>query len=40
MSSHKDELYYCEICGTEIMVEKGGDGTFNCCSQKMTLKVT
>ena len=27
MSSHKSELYYCEICGTEIEVKKGGDGT-------------
>ena len=38
MSSHKNEIYYCEICGTEVIVEKGGDGTLNCCSQKMKLK--
>ena len=31
MSSHKSELYYCEICGTEIEVKKGGDGTLKCC---------
>ena len=35
MSSHKSELYYCEICGTEVVVKKGGDGTLNCCRQKM-----
>ncbi|MBT3880196.1 MAG: desulfoferrodoxin [Candidatus Scalindua sp.] len=40
MSSHKGELYYCEVCGTEVIVEKGGDGTLNCCSQKMKHKVT
>jgi desulfoferrodoxin-like iron-binding protein len=38
MSSHKSELYYCEICGTEIEVEKGGDGTLECCGQAMEIK--
>jgi len=38
MSSHKSELYYCEICGAKIVVEKGGDGTLNCCNRKMGCK--
>ncbi len=38
MSSHKSELYFCEICGAEVVVKKGGDGTLNCCSQKMKYK--
>jgi desulfoferrodoxin-like iron-binding protein len=35
MPSHKSELYHCEICGAEVVVKKGGDGTLNCCRQKM-----
>ncbi len=38
MSSHKDELYYCEHCGVEVVVKKGGDGTLNCCRQVMKSK--
>ncbi len=38
MSSHQSELYYCEICGTEIEVKKGGDGTLECCGQAMEIK--
>ncbi len=35
MPSHKGEIYYCEICGSEIEVKKGGDGTLTCCGQAM-----
>ncbi len=38
MSSHKGELYYCEICGAEVVVRKGGDGTLSCCRQKMNCR--
>ena len=38
MSSYKCELYYCEICGAEIEVKKGGDGTLECCGQAMEIK--
>ncbi len=38
MPSHKAELYYCEICGAKVVVNKGGDGTLYCCSQKMRCK--
>lgn len=35
MPSHKDDIYYCEICGAEVIVKNGGDGTLYCCSRKM-----
>ncbi len=38
MSSHKGELHYCEICGIEIEVKNGGDGTLKCCDQEMEIK--
>ena len=38
MSLHKSELYYCEICGAEIEVKRGGDGTLKCCGQAMKIK--
>ncbi len=38
MSSHKSELYYCEICGTDIEVKKDGDCTLECCGQAMVIK--
>ncbi len=38
MSSHKNELYFCEICEAVVEVKKGGDGTLNCCNQKMRHK--
>ena len=38
MSSHKSELYYCEICGAEIEVKKGGDGTLEYCGLAMEIK--
>lgn len=40
MTSHKGELYYCEICGAEVKVEKGGDGSLTCCGQAMVIKET
>ncbi len=40
MSSHKGELYYCELCGAEIEVRNGGDGTLSCCYQMMRIKET
>ena len=38
MTSQKGELYVCEICGAEVEVERGGDGTLFCCDQEMTIK--
>jgi superoxide reductase len=38
MSTHKSELYHCEICGAVIKVKNGGDGTLKCCDQAMEIK--
>ncbi|HLA37572.1 MAG TPA: desulfoferrodoxin FeS4 iron-binding domain-containing protein [Candidatus Brocadiales bacterium] len=32
------EVYYCEICGAEVKVTKGGAGILVCCDQPMALK--
>lgn len=38
MSSHKGEFYFCEICGVEVEVKNGGDGSLKCCGQAMKSK--
>lgn len=38
MSSHKGELYSCEICGAEVEVKNGGDGCLKCCGRPMESK--
>lgn len=38
MSSHKGEFYFCEICGVEVEVKNGGDGSLECCGQAMKSK--
>ncbi|MFQ5965615.1 MAG: desulfoferrodoxin FeS4 iron-binding domain-containing protein [Candidatus Scalinduaceae bacterium] len=38
MTTHNDEFYYCEICGAEVKVMNGGDGTLFCCGQAMIIK--
>jgi len=30
--------YYCQVCGSEFIVTKGGNGTLHCCGQPMTQK--
>ena len=40
MPTKVDEIYECEICGAEIEVRKGGDGTLVCCGQAMEIKET
>lgn len=32
------EVYYCDICGAEVEVIKGGGGVLVCCDQPMSLK--
>jgi len=29
--------FQCEVCGTEILCTKAGDGTVECCGKEMTL---
>lgn len=30
--------YMCETCGSEVLCNKPGDGTLNCCDSDMPLK--
>jgi len=30
--------YRCEVCGTEVLCTKGGEGRVHCCDQPMTLQ--
>ena len=31
------EIFYCEICGNEVIVTKVGGGTLYCCEKPMKL---
>ena len=37
MANQLGKRYRCEICGTEVLCTKKGDGTAVCCDQAMTL---
>ena len=30
--------YKCEVCGTEVLCTKAGDGTFVCCDKEMRVQ--
>lgn len=30
--------YKCQVCGTEVLCTKGGEGTVNCCGQEMQVQ--
>ena len=30
--------YMCETCGTEVLCNKPGEGTLDCCDKEMPLK--
>ena len=38
LANQLGKRYFCEKCGSEFIVTKGGEGTLNCCNQPMTLK--
>jgi len=38
LANQLGKRYFCEKCGSEFIVTKGGDGTIVCCGQPMTLK--
>ena len=40
LANEVGKRYFCEKCGTEFIVTKGGEGKLACCSQPMTLKMT
>jgi desulfoferrodoxin-like iron-binding protein len=33
----KGQVFYCKICGNEVIVTKVGGGTLVCCGQDMVL---
>jgi competence CoiA-like predicted nuclease len=38
MANQTGKRYFCEKCGSEFIVTKGGGGAVNCCSQPMAQK--
>ncbi len=38
LANEVGKRYFCEKCGTEFIVTKGGEGKLTCCGQPMTLK--
>lgn len=38
MPNQLGKRFECEICGTEVMCTKAGEGTVQCCDQDMQLK--
>ena len=38
MSNETGKRYVCAVCGTEMLVTRGGDGALNCCGQPMQLR--
>ncbi|MBN2401461.1 MAG: hypothetical protein JXN64_03590 [Spirochaetes bacterium] len=30
--------YRCEVCGTEVLCSKAGQGTLSCCNQEMKVQ--
>lgn len=38
MANQLGKRYQCEQCGTEVLCNKPGNGTVECCDQQMKLK--
>ncbi len=38
MASQLGKRYRCEVCGTDVLCVKAGDGTLVCCEQEMVLQ--
>lgn len=38
MASQMGKRYVCEVCGTEILCIKAGDGSIYCCDRVMQIK--
>ena len=38
MANLVGKRYSCQVCGSEFIVTKGGNGTLHCCGQPMTQK--
>ena len=38
LANQTGKRYRCDVCGSEFIVTRGGDGTIQCCSKVMALK--
>jgi desulfoferrodoxin-like iron-binding protein len=38
--NEKGKTYVCGVCGTEVIVTRGGQGTLVCCGKEMTIAST
>lgn len=38
MPSKLGKRYKCEVCGTEALSTKAGEGTLTCCDKEMTVQ--
>lgn len=38
MANQVGKRYFCEKCGSEMLVTKAGDGAMSCCGQPMQLR--
>ncbi|MFC2010979.1 desulfoferrodoxin [Chloroflexota bacterium] len=38
MASQLGKRYRCQVCGTEILCVKSGEGVVTCCSQEMEIQ--
>ncbi|MBI4492766.1 MAG: desulfoferrodoxin [Chloroflexi bacterium] len=38
MANQLGKRYVCEVCGTETLCTRAGEGTVHCCGKEMQLK--
>ena len=38
MANLLGKRFVCEVCGTQVLCTKAGDGTAQCCNKEMTLQ--
>ncbi|HEY7066057.1 MAG TPA: hypothetical protein VII06_31585 [Chloroflexota bacterium] len=38
MANQVGKRYYCEQCGSEMLVTRAGEGALSCCGQPMQLR--
>jgi desulfoferrodoxin-like iron-binding protein len=40
MSNQTGKRYVCKVCGSEMLVTKGGNGTLQCCGEPMQIRTS
>ena len=38
MANLLGKRFLCEVCGTQVLCTKAGEGVVHCCNQEMTLQ--